>query len=373
MPEPTLADLTTLRLGGPAARRVVAGTEAELVEAVRAADAAGEPVLVVGGGSNLVVADAGFPGLVVQDGRSEIRFEGSDGCGGAAVTVVAGTPWGSVVDRAVDEGWVGVESLAGIPGSTGATPVQNVGAYGQEVAGVVSTVRVWDRAEARIRLFALTELEFGYRSSVLKRSLRGADGGPSRWAPSPRFVVLEVSFQFRLGTLSAPIGYGQLAQALGVALGERAPSVEVRAAVLALRASKGMVLDAADHDTWSAGSFFTNPVVPVDVAGGLPEGAPRYPVRTAMPETSTGPSLGAIDPGLVKTSAAWLIEHAGFGKGYGLPGHVGLSTKHSLALTHRGGGSTAELLDLARVVRDGVRDAFGVTLEPEPVLVGVRL
>ena len=373
MPTPTLAELTTLRLGGPAARRVVAATEADLVAAVREADDAGEPVLVVGGGSNLVVADEGFPGLVVQDGRSELRFEGADGCGGASLTVTAGTLWGQVVDRAVGEGWVGVEALAGIPGSTGATPVQNVGAYGQEVAGVISAVRVWDRAESRIRLFPLTSLEFGYRSSVLKRSLRGPDGSPSSFAPSPRYVVLEVSFQFRLGTLSAPIGYPQLAQALGVSVGERAPSAEVREAVLGLRASKGMVLDVADHDTWSAGSFFTNPVVPVEVSAALPDGAPRYPVRTALPETSTGPSLGAVDPGLVKTSAAWLIEHAGFGKGFGLPGTVSLSTKHSLALTHRGGGTTAELLDLARTVRDGVRETYGVTLEAEPVLVGVSL
>ena len=373
MPALSLAELTTLRLGGPAAQHVVAATEADLVSAVRDADTDGSPVLVVGGGSNLVVADAGFPGLVVQDGRRDLRFEGADGCGGAALTVTAGTPWGEVVDRAVAEGWIGVEALAGIPGSTGATPVQNVGAYGQEVAGAISAVRVWDRAESRIRLFPLTALEFGYRSSVLKRSLRGPDGAPSSFAPSPRYVVLEVSFQFRLGTLSAPIGYAQLAQALGVAIGDRAPSAEVRDAVLALRASKGMVLDASDHDTWSAGSFFTNPVVAASVADQLPQGAPRYPVRTAMPETSTGPSLGAIDPGLVKTSAAWLIEHAGFGKGFGLPGTVGLSTKHSLALTHRGGGTTAELLDLARTVRDGVRETYGVSLEAEPVLVGVSL
>jgi len=373
VPSPSLAELTTLRLGGPVAHLVVAATEADLVSAVREADDAGQPVLVVGGGSNLVVADAGFPGLVVQDGRRDLRFEGADGCGGAALTVTAGTPWGEVVDRAVDEGWVGVEALAGIPGSTGATPVQNVGAYGQEVAGVISTVRVWDRAESRIRLFPLTALEFGYRSSVLKRSMRGTDGAPSPFAPSPRYVVLEVSFQFRLGTLSAPIAYAQLATALGVAIGDRAPSVDVRHAVLELRASKGMVLDATDHDTWSAGSFFTNPVVAAEIADTLPDGAPRYPVRTAMPETSTGPSLGAIDPGLVKTSAAWLIEHAGFGRGFGLPGPVSLSTKHSLALTHRGGGSTSELLDLARTVRDGVSEAYGVTLEAEPVLVGVSL
>jgi UDP-N-acetylmuramate dehydrogenase len=322
---PRLADLTTLRLGGPAARYAEADSEAALVAAVREADDAGEPLLVIGGGSNLVVA----------------------------------------------EGWVGVEALTGIPGSTGATPVQNVGAYGQEVAGVVSTVRVWDREEARVRTLAVGQLGFGYRTSILKRSMRTDDGDLARWAPTPRYVVLEVGFQLRLGTLSAPVAYPELAATLGVAVGERAPLTEVRDAVRTLRARKGMLLDADDHDTWSAGSFFTNPVLPAGAE--LPDGAPRFPVRTAVPETTTGPSLGAIDPGLVKTSAAWLIEHAGFGKGFGLPGPVSLSTKHTLALTNRGEGTTADLLALARAVRDGVRERFGVTLEPEPVLVGVSL
>ncbi|MDO8105759.1 UDP-N-acetylmuramate dehydrogenase [Isoptericola sp. b441] len=366
--QPLLADLTTLHLGGPAGRYLEVDSADALVDAVRTADAAGEPVLVLGGGSNLVVADEGFPGLVVHDVRSGVHVDAVDSCGGASATVPAGTPWSVVVERAVAEGWVGVEALAGIPGSTGATPVQNVGAYGQEVAGVVSTVRTWDRAEGRHRTFATGELGFGYRTSVLKRSMR-EDG----WGPTPRYVVLEVGFQLRLGTLSAPIGYAELAARLGVRVGERAPMTDVRDAVLALRSGKGMVIDPTDHDTWSAGSFFTNPVVPADVADALPEGAPRYPVRAARPERTTGPSLGEIDPGLVKTSAAWLIEHAGFGKGFGLPGAVGVSTKHSLALTHRGGGSTAELVALARTVRGGVREAFGVELEPEPVLVNVHL
>lgn len=369
-----LADLTTLRLGGPPARYVETATEADLVAAVRAADEAGEPLLVLGGGSNLVVPDEGFPGVVVRDTRRELVVEGdASTCGGASIRVAAGTPWEDVVDRAVDEGWVGVEALTGIPGSTGATPVQNVGAYGQEVAGVVSTVRVWDREQARVRTLAAAELGFGYRTSVLKRSLREPDGGPSRWAPTPRFVVLDVGFQMRLGTLSAPIAYPELAGLLDVPVGARAPLVEVRAAVRRLRARKGMLLDPDDHDTWSAGSFFTNPVVPVELADTLPDDAPRYPVRSPVPETTTGPSLGAIDPGLVKTSAAWLIERAGFGRGYGLPGPVGISTKHTLALTNRGDGTTAELLALARRVRDGVRERFGVVLEPEPVLVGVSL
>ncbi len=370
---PALADLTTLRLGGPAARYVETSSADEMVEAVRTADEAGEPVLVLGGGSNLVVADEGFGGVVVRDVRTGVVVEDADSCGGASVRVPAGTPWVDVVDRAVAEGWVGVEALAGIPGSTGATPVQNVGAYGQEVSGVVSTVRVWDRERARVRTLALTDLGFGYRTSVLKRSLRADDGAPSSWAPTPRYVVLEVGFQLRLGTLSAPVAYPELARRLDVAVGERAPLADVRAAVLELRSRKGMVLDAADPDTWSAGSFFTNPVVPVEVADTLPEGAPRYAVRSARPERTTGPSLGAVDESLVKTSAAWLIEHAGFGKGFGLPGPVGLSTKHALALTNRGDGTTADLLALARTVRDGVRDRFGVVLEPEPVLVGATL
>ena len=370
---PLLADLTTLRLGGPVGRYLETSSAPELIAAVQAADAAGEPVLVLGGGSNLVVADAGFPGLVVRDVRSGILVEDAGTCAGASIVVPAGTPWVDVVDRAVAEGWVGVEALAGIPGSTGATPVQNVGAYGQEVSGVVSTVRVWDREQSRVRTFSLVDLGFGYRTSVLKQSLRSPDGSPSAFFPTPRFVVLEVGLQLRLGTESAPVGYAELARRLDVAVGERAPLVEVRRAVLDLRAGKGMLLDDADPDTWSAGSFFTNPVVPADVAGTLPDGAPRFPVRSSRPERSTGPSLGAVDTTLVKTSAAWLIEQAGFGRGFGLPGTVGLSTKHVLALTHRGGGSTTELVALARTVRDGVLDRFGIALEPEPVLVGVVL
>ena len=370
---PLLADLTTLRLGGPAARYVETATEADLIAAVRAADDAGEPLLVLGGGSNVVVADAGFAGTVVRDVRTGIVVDDADSCGGASIRVPAGTPWVDVVDRAVAEGWVGVEALAGIPGSTGATPVQNVGAYGQDVSGVISTVRVWDRERARVRTLALVDLGFGYRTSLLKRSLREADGSPSRWSPTPRYVVLDVGFQLRLGTDSAPIAYPELARSLGVEVGQKAPLERVREAVLALRARKGMVLDDADPDTWSAGSFFTNPVLPAADADTLPEGAPRYAVRSSRPERTTGPSLGAVDDSLVKTSAAWLIEHAGFGTGFGLPGPVSVSTKHSLALTHRGGGSTAELLELARTVRDGVRERFGVELEPEPVLVGCEI
>ncbi|GAB4065987.1 UDP-N-acetylmuramate dehydrogenase [Angustibacter speluncae] len=339
---PTLAELTTLRVGGPAARLVEAHDEASLVEAVTAADAAGEPVLLVAGGSNLLVADEGFAGTVVLVRSRGVRVESADACSGATVTVAAGEPWDDLVARAVAEGWSGVEALSGIPGSTGATPIQNVGAYGQEVAQTVARVRVLDRVLRGVRTFAAADCGFAYRWSRFK-----ADPG--------RHVVLDVTFQLPLGDLGAPVAYAELARALGVEVGQRAPAADVREAVLGLRRGKGMVLDAADHDTWSAGSFFTNPVLPESFS--LPEGAPRFP---------------ATD-GRVKTSAAWLIQHAGFDRGHGLPGAASLSTKHTLALTNRGGATAADVLALAREVRDGVRDRFGIELENEPVLVGLEL
>jgi UDP-N-acetylmuramate dehydrogenase len=382
---PSLADLTTLRVGGPAASFVEAEEEAALIEAVSTADDDGVPLLVVGGGSNLLVADEGFDGLVVRDTRSGISVESDDSCGGAVVSAPAGQNWDELVERAVTEGWVGVESLSGIPGTVGAAPVQNIGAYGQELSGVVSLVRTWDRGERRVRTFSVGQLDFGYRTSLLKRSMHSEarDEDPrAPWYPSPRYVVLDVQFQFRLGTLSAPVGYGELARRLGVEVGQRAPMREVRDTVLGLRGGKGMLLDRPpfgaepDHDRWNSGSFFTNPVIPVEHLAHLPEDAPRYPVRSSTPETSTGPSLGAIDPTLVKTSAAWLIERAGFGKGFGLAGEhspARLSTKHTLAMTNRGGARAEDVVALARAVRDGVRDRFGVTLVPETVLVGVSL
>ncbi len=353
---PALADLTTLRVGGPVARYVETTTEAELVEAVRAADAAGEPLLVLGGGSNVLASDAGFDGVVVRDVRGGVEVPDASACGGVTLTVPAGTVWDDLVAYAVAHGLVGIEALSGIPGSTGATPVQNVGAYGQEVAQTVAQVRVWDRGRARVRTLPFVSLGFGYRTSVLKRSLRPDPADPAApWGPTPRYVVLDVTLQMKEGSLSAPVAYPELARALDVTVGERAPLGDVRTAVLALRARKGMVLDPADHDTWSAGSFFTNPVLPD--ADALPADAPRWP----MPD------------GAVKTSAAWLIEHAGFARGYGAPGPATLSGKHALALTNRGGARADDVVALARAVRDGVRDRFGVVLEPEPVLVGVSL
>jgi UDP-N-acetylmuramate dehydrogenase len=378
---PTLSELTTFRVGGPADAYVEATTEAELVDAVRTADEAGRPLLVVGGGSNLLVADEGFGGVVVRDLRQGVRVEAEDTCGGASATIPAGHDWDAFVAEAVANEWVGVEALSGIPGTMGAAPVQNIGAYGQEVAGVISTVRTWDRAENRVRTLAVGELGFGYRTSLLKRTMRVTDA-VDVWYPTPRYVVLDVTVQMRLGSLSAPVGYAELARRLGVQVGERAPSAAVRETVLGLRAGKGMLLDGVggaptpDHDRWSAGSFFTNPVLPADLADELPDDAPRYPVRSATPATSTGPSLGAVDETLVKTSAAWLIERAGFAKGFGVAGEhspARLSTRHTLALTNRGGATAADLVALARAVRDGVRDTFGIELEPEPVLVGLAL
>ncbi|WP_372490381.1 UDP-N-acetylmuramate dehydrogenase [Aeromicrobium wangtongii] len=337
-----LAELTTLRLGGPARAVIDATTEEHLVDIVRIADEAGDPVLLVGGGSNLVVGDHGVDATVVRVLNRGVTVD-ADACSGAMVTVAAGEPWDDVVARAVTEGWVGVEALSGIPGSTGATPIQNVGAYGQEVAQTIASVRTYDRYDRRIRTYAAADCEFAYRQSRFK-------------AEPQRHVVLSVTFQLALGDLGAPVAYAELARTLGVGVGERAPLRDVREAVLALRRGKGMVLDAADHDTWSAGSFFTNPILTPEQAAALPPEAPRF----EQPD------------GSVKTSAAWLIDHAGFAKGHG-SASVSLSTKHTLALTNRGGATTTQLLDLAREVRDGVERAYGIRLVNEPVLVGCEL
>ncbi|MGZ4597111.1 MAG: UDP-N-acetylmuramate dehydrogenase [Actinomycetes bacterium] len=327
---------TTLRLGGPARRFAVAESEADVVDVVRAADAVGEPVLVLGGGSNLVVSDEGFAGSVVQVATRGVERAAD------RVTVAAGEVWDQVVEQLVAEGRQGVEALAGIPGLVGATPIQNVGAYGQDVAQTIVSVRVLDRRSGAVADLSAPECRFSYRHS--------------RFKGSHDHVVLAVTFRLQAGTTGAPVGYAALARHLGVEVGTPVPPADVRAAVLDLRRAKGMVLDPADHDTWSAGSFFTNPVLGPAEAARLPAEAPRWP------ETD----------GRVKTSAAWLIEQAGFTRGYG-DGPAQVSGKHTLALTNRGGATTADLLALARRIRDGVRDRFGVTLVNEPVLVGVSL
>jgi UDP-N-acetylmuramate dehydrogenase len=336
---PSLRELTTLRLGGPAAAYAEATTRAELYDAVADADAARQPVLVLGGGSNVVVADEGFPGLVLRVATRGVA-DGGDMCGGAEVVVEAGEDWDTLVARAIEAEWIGVEALSGIPGTVGAVPIQNVGAYGQEVAETIAQVHVYDRVEHRTRTMAAAECGFGYRTSVFKKT-------------PGRYVVGAVTFQFKLGNLGAPVQYAELARSLGLEIGERTQASRVRDAVVALRRAKGMVLDASDHDTWSAGSFFTNPFVDPSA---LPDGAPAYPQPN----------------GTVKTSAAWLIERSGFARGFGT-GAVRLSTKHTLALTNRGGATTDELLSLAREIRAGVQQQFGITLEPEPTLIGCSL
>ncbi|GAB3819482.1 UDP-N-acetylmuramate dehydrogenase [Tessaracoccus terricola] len=336
-----LADHTTLRVGGPAARMVVAADDRTLIDTVAECDARGEPVLVLGGGSNLLVADEGFPGTVVRVATKGVDAVVSD-CAGATVQVAAGENWDAFVAHSLEQGWVGLETLSGIPGLVGATPIQNVGAYGSDVSQTIASVLTWDRVERTQKTFAAADCGFGYRTSRFK-------------AEPHRHLVLRVTFQLRLGDLGAPIAYPDLARGLGMEVGERAPSRRVRDAVLAIRGSKGMVLDAEDHDTWSAGSFFTNPVLSAQEAAALPPEAPRYPAGER-----------------VKTSAAWLIQHAGFGKGHGGP-RAALSGKHVLALTNRGGASAADLVALATTVRDGVEERFGIRLVPEVNLVGTAL
>lgn len=351
-----LAPLTTMRVGGAAHRLVTATTIDELVDAVRETDDAGEPLLVIGGGSNLVIADEGFAGTVVRVATSGVTRESQDSCGGAYVRVAAGEVWDDFVARAVAEGWSGVEALSGIPGSAGATPVQNVGAYGQEVAQTIASVRTWDREAQAVRTFAASECGFSYRHSLFKAS--------------SRYVVLDVAFQLVVGDLSAPIAYADLATGLGVAQGERVPLGEAREAVLEQRRRRGMVLDAADHDTWSCGSFFTNPMLSVAAFGRLEERVRERLGADAAPPRFPG------DGDALKSSAAWLIDKAGFTKGFGAAGEAGLSgraslsTKHTLAITNRGEATAYDIRALARVVRDGVREAFGVTLVNEPVFVG---
>jgi UDP-N-acetylmuramate dehydrogenase len=366
-----LADYTTLRLGGPAGRFIRAVSDAELIAAVRAADAEGEPVLVLGGGSNLVVADEGFPGTVIQVATSGVtpRADGT----GVLLTVAAGENWDDLVQRTIAEQLAGIECLSGIPGLTGATPIQNVGAYGQEVSQTIVAVRAYDRVlDAEVELPA-AECGFGYRTSAFKRHATGSRGTRlNAAAATGRHVVLGVTFRLTPGAqsrpaLSAPVRYAELAKRLGLAEGAQAPLADVRAAVLALRRGKGMVLDPADPDTRSAGSFFTNPVLRAGQLAGLES------ALAARGWTGAVPRYPAAD-GMIKLPAGWLIEQAGFGRGY--PGSddrgARISTKHTLALTSRSGRS-ADLLRLAREVRDGVLDAFGIRLENEPVLVGAEL
>ena len=390
----TFAELTTIHVGGAPRELFEATTREQLIETMREVWDSNEPWLLLGGGSNTVVADEGFDGTLVlirTRGISEVTTsyivpEGRAASGPDAPTshegsivlrVQAGEPWDAVVDFAVSHGLAGIEALAGIPGSTGATPVQNIGAYGQEVADVISSVEFLDYVTGEVENIPAAALGFGYRDSIFKRGRLG--------------VVLSVDFALtpswrsdavsEATALSLPITYPQLAESLGVAVGNRAELSRVREAVLALRASKGMVLDAGDTDTVSVGSFFVNPIVTESFARTLPAGAPRYPVEapvaqrvTPLDGSATTVVPGVEGPTLVKLSAAWLIEAAGVKKGFGVPGSgAAISSKHTLAITNRGGATSDDILGLARYVQALVQSHFGLILQPEPNLIGLEI
>ncbi|MFS8203959.1 UDP-N-acetylmuramate dehydrogenase [Streptomyces sp. CWNU-52B] len=343
-----LAPLTTFRLGGPAARLITATTDDEVIAAVREADDSGTPLLLIGGGSNLVIGDKGFPGTALRIATRGFLLDGTK------LELAAGEVWTDAVARTVEARLAGVECLAGIPGSAGATPIQNVGAYGQEVSSTITEVVAYDRKSHETVTIPNEECAFSYRHSRFK-------------SDPERFVVLRVRFELEDASgLSSPVKYAETARALGVGPGDRVPLGEAHETVLKLRAGKGMVLDPEDHDTWSAGSFFTNPIL-------TREEFAVFHARVAerLGEGVTPPAYPADDEH-TKTSAAWLIDKSGFTKGYGT-GPARISTKHTLALTNRGGATTEDLLALAREVVAGVHAAFGITLVNEPVTVGVSL
>lgn len=399
----TFAELTTIGVGGPIQRFVEPTSRVGVIEAVEDADTNGLPLCVIGGGSNMLVSDEPFPGVVVRDARRAITVpdeaapvEGDDRT--VHVNAEAGCNWDDFVAFAVELGLEGVEGLSGIPGTVGASVVQNIGAYGQEVGSSVASVEVWDRLEQRTAELSPADLHFGYRSSALKTSMYAAPAIPAeRFFPTPRYVVLSVTFALR-HSAAGTVGYGQLAKALGVEVGDRMETRAIRNAVLQVRASKGMLEDASryllpamagtkrddqidialraqygdnvahagdhpDYDRHSCGSFFMNPMLTVRQADHLPEDAPRF--EAVRPDGTAG----------IKTSAAWLIDHAGFHKGFKVfaDAPAGLSTMHTLALTNRGGASASDVAELARTVQNGVESAFGVRLVPEPVVIGMDL
>jgi UDP-N-acetylmuramate dehydrogenase len=373
-----LAQLTTLRVGGPAERFVEANTVNELVDAVLDAEAHGEPWFVLGGGSNVLIGDDGVEGLVVRVATSGIERlpDVSGSPRPVRLRVQAGESWDALVEHTVRNGWGGMEALSGIPGSTGAAPIQNIGAYGQELGESLVSLEVLDVDSGEQRTVPAPELGLGYRTSAIKQGWRA--------------IVLSVDFALERtdDAVSRPIAYAQLADSLGIAVGERAPLAGVRAAVLALRASKGMVLDTHDPYSVSAGSFFTNPIVSESFARGLPPEAPRWPQQPDEPALAVSLAASLTVPlghepaappepvdGTVKLSAAWLIEHAGITRGFALPGSgASVSQKHTLALTNASGhASAADVAELARYIQIRVMSQFGVTLHPEPVFVGIAL
>jgi UDP-N-acetylmuramate dehydrogenase len=370
----SFAELTTMSVGGPPERLVEATTGDELLAAAREAFSSDEPWFVLGGGSNLVASDEGFPGTVIRVGTRGVEVlerEADDAPTDVRIRVAAGEPWEDLVALTVERGWSGLEALSGIPGSTGAAPVQNIGAYGQEVSETVVSADFLDADTLDFVRIPRANLGLAYRTSVFK---------PGPVDPARRGVVTAVEFRLSdEGGLSQPVAYDQLARALGVPLGARVPLADVRARVIELRASKGMVLDPSDRDTFSSGSFFTNPIVARDTLDGIPADAPRWeteeePQDRAVPLGQTPAPPPARTPSPVKLSAAWLIEHAGVPRGFHLPGSgAAISTKHTLAITNRGGATAEDVAELARYVQSRVAAEFGVVLQPEPVLLGLHL
>ena len=335
-----LSKYTSFHVGGPAKKILQVSTEAEIIAAIESAG--DSPILILGGGTNVLVSDSGFEGTVIRISNNSVQAE-VDACSGATLTIGAGENWDELVLTSINNGFAGLETLSGIPGTVGAAPIQNIGAYGHEVSEFITRVRTYDRVNKEIKTFTNSECEFSYRSSHFK-------------AHPGRYVVLEVQFQIRRGEMSDPITYVELSKKLGIDMGDKAPVVDVRAAVLELRASKGMLLTPQDKDSWSAGSFFTNPIISQQAADALPNAAPKWPL---------------ID-GRVKISAAWLIENSGIHKGDEVGG-ARVSTKHVLALTNSGNATAADIAALAKKARDQVHSTFGITLEAEVNLIGLEI
>ena len=335
-----LSKYTSLRVGGPATKIVQVSTEAQIIAAIE--EAGDTPVLIMGGGTNVLIADKGFDGTVIRISNNSVQSE-VDACSGATLTIGAGEDWDVFVQTTINSGFAGLETLSGIPGTVGAAPIQNIGAYGHEVSEFITRVRTYDRELKEIYTFTNSQCEFTYRNSYFK-------------AHPGRYVVLDVQFQLRIGEFSAPITYLELSKKLGIEPGDKATVAATRAAVLELRASKGMLLSPDDHDSWSAGSFFTNPIISQQAADGLPDAAPKWP----------------LNDGRVKISAAWLIENAGMHKGDEVGG-ARISTKHVLALTNSGDATAADIAELAKRARDHVKEIFGITLEAEVNLIGIEI
>jgi UDP-N-acetylmuramate dehydrogenase len=335
-----LRDYTSLRVGGPAEKFVEVGTESEIIAAI---EAAGDtPILIIGGGTNILVADTGFEGTVIRITSHSMQSE-IDACSGATLTIGAGENWDEFVATTLERGFAGLETLSGIPGTVGAAPIQNIGAYGHEVSEFITRVRTYDRQTKSLKTFTNSECEFSYRNSHFK-------------AHPGRYVVLDVQFNLRQGEMTTAITYAELAKKLGIEVGEKAPIDKTRRAVLELRGAKGMLLNPGDRDSWSAGSFFTNPIVSQEIAAKLPEGAPQWPTPD----------------GRIKTSAAWLIENSGVHKGDS-HGGARVSTKHVLALTNAGNATATDIAELAKSAQKSVFEKFGITLEAEVNLVGITL